>query len=77
MNKLSSKYKGIKKAERHKGTVNRITRELGDVLKDVVCHQPSKTRKLNKLNPNDRIGFLIKLIPVVYPKIKLDNENKL
>ena len=50
---------------------------VGDVLKNVVCHQPSKTRKLNKLNPNDRIGFLIKLIPVVYPKIKLDNENKL
>ena len=45
MNKLSSKYKGIKKAERHKGTVNRITRELGDVLKDIVSHYEVRYKK--------------------------------
>ena len=45
MNKLSSKYKGIKKAERHKGTVNRITRELGGVLKDSISHYQVKYKK--------------------------------
>jgi len=44
MNKLSSKYKGIK-AERHKGTANRITWELGDVLKDIISHYQVKYKK--------------------------------
>jgi len=43
MNKLSSKYKGIKKAERHKGTVNRITWELGDLLKDIISNHQCLT----------------------------------
>jgi len=61
---------GIKHGGRKKGTPNRLTRELRDVLKDVVYQE-----NLNKLDPKNRIDLLIKVIPFVCPKIKSENHD--
>ena len=65
---------GIKHGGRKKGTPNRLTRELRDVLKDVVYQELSLVQEnLSKLDPKDRIDLLTKLIPFVCPKIKSEN----
>ena len=67
---------GIKHGGRKKGTPNRLTRELRDVLKDVVYQELSLVQEnLSKLDPKDRIDLLIKLIPFVCPKIKSENHD--
>ena len=67
---------GIKHGGRKKGTPNRLTRELRDVLKDVVYQELSLVQEnLSKLDPKDRIDLLIKLIPFVCPKVKSENYN--
>ena len=62
---------GIKYGGRQKGTPNRLTREVRDILKDVVYQELSLVQEnLSKLEPKDRIDLLIKLIPFVCPKRK-------
>ena len=57
---------GIKYGGRQKGTPNRLTREVRDILKDVVYQELSLVQEnLSKLDPKDRIDLLIKLIPFV------------
>ena len=57
---------GIKHGGRQKGTPNRLTREVIDILKDAVCQELSLVQEnLSKLDPKDRIDLLIKLIPFV------------
>ena len=42
----------------------------------VICQKPSLIQEnLSKLDPSDRLGFLIKPIPFVYAKIKSKNYN--
>ena len=66
----------IKHGGRKKGTPNRLTRELRDVLKDVLYQELSFVQEnLSKLDPKDRIDLLIKLIPFVCPKIKSENHD--
>ena len=67
---------GIKHGGRQKGTPNRLTREVRDILKDVVYQELSLVQEnLSKLEPKDRIDLLIKLIPFVCPKIKSENHD--
>ena len=67
---------GIKHGGRKKGTPNRLSRELRDVLKDIVYQELSLVQEnLSKLDPKDRIDLLIKLIPFVCPKIKSENHD--
>ena len=67
---------GIKYGGRQKGTPNRLTREVRDILKDVVYQELSLVQEnLSKLEPKDRIDLLIKLIPFVCPKIKSENHD--
>ena len=57
---------GIKHGGRQKGTPNRLTREVRDILKDAVYQELSLVQEnLCKLDPKDRIDLLIKLIPFV------------
>jgi len=67
---------GIKHGGRKKGTPNRLSRELRDVLKDIVYQELSLVQEnLSKLYPMDKIELLIKLIPFVCPKIKSENHD--
>ena len=67
---------GIKYGGRQKGRPNRLTREVRDILKDVVYQELSLVQEnLSKLEPKDRIDLLIKLIPFVCPKIKSENHD--
>ena len=69
---------GQKTGGREKGTTNKITKEIKDVLKAVIDPEIENLQKLlNKLEPIDRINIIIKLLPFVIPKIQtIKTENK-
>ena len=62
---------GIKTGGRQKGTPNKLTREIRSVLKDVIHAELEQLPyHLEKLEPNDRLQVLIKLMPFALPKIE-------
>ena len=64
-NTTGNKYGG-----RQKGTPNRITKELRTLLKDILYQELEQIQKrLELLEPKERIELLIKLMPYVFPKI--------
>ena len=64
-NTTGNKYGG-----RQKGTPNRITKELRTLLKDILYQELEQIQKrLELLEPKERIELLIKLIPYALPKV--------
>ena len=64
-NTTGNKYGG-----RQKGTPNRITKELRTLLKDILYQELEQIQKrLELLEPKERIELLIKLMPYTLPKV--------
>ena len=54
---------------RKKGTPNKLTKEMRDVLKGVVADEiDTLGQRLEELEPKDRLEVFIKLLPFVLPK---------
>jgi len=63
--------KGMKTGGRETGTPNRLTRELRNVLKEVIAKELTIIPEtLEKLEPKDRLEMVLKLIPYVLPKVE-------
>ena len=63
-NTTGNKYGG-----RKKGTPNRLTKELRSVLKSVIYQELDTIQdRLDFLEPKERLGILVKLMPYVMPK---------
>lgn len=62
---------GKKFGGREAGTPNRLTKELRIALKNIL-HQEIEMlpNHFNKLEPKDRIEFLVKLLPFALPKVE-------
>lgn len=62
---------GIKYGGREAGTPNRLTKELRAALKNIL-HQEIELLPdhFNKLEPKDRLEFLVKLLPFALPKVE-------
>lgn len=66
--------KGTKTGGREKGTPNRVTRELREVLKTIVYDELNNLPSLlDALEPKERIEVLIRLAPYVLPKVDTIN----
>ena len=65
MNTTGKKYGG-----RKKGTPNKLTKELREVLKNVLYNEIENIEEsLKSLEPKQRIELLVKLMPFIFPKI--------
>lgn len=54
---------------RPKGSQNRNTTELKEVIKTILDSELDKIQKnLNQLEPKERLDFLVKILPYVLPK---------
>ena len=54
---------------RKKGTPNKLTKEMREVLKGVVANElDTLGQRLEELEPRDRLEVFIKLLPFVLPK---------
>ena len=66
----------VKYGGRKKGTPNRLTKEVREVLKELVFDEISQVQfHFEKLDPKERIELLIKLMPFVCPKIQPASYN--
>jgi hypothetical protein len=66
----------VKTGGRVAGTPNKITHELREVLKQVVEDEVNELPNLLKeLNPDERVGVLVKLLYLVVPKPVDENLN--
>ena len=64
-NTTGNKYGG-----RQKGTPNRMTKELRVLLKDILYQELEQLQKrLELLEPKQRIELIIKLTPYILPKV--------
>lgn len=67
---------GKKTGGRIKGTPNRLTKDIRQVLKDVISEQlENMPDVLATLEPKERIECIIKLMPYVLPKVDSINMN--
>ena len=65
MNTTGKKYGG-----RKKGTPNKLTKDLREVLKNVLYNEIENIEEsLKSLEPKQRIELLVKLMPFIFPKI--------
>ena len=61
--------KGHKTGGRQKGTHNKVTKEIRDLLKDILAKELGEVDKqLELLEPKDRLDFITKLLPYAMPK---------
>lgn len=61
---------GIKTGGRTAGTVNKTTKEIRAVLKDVINNELLNIETLLfEIQPKERLELIIKLIPYVLPKV--------
>lgn len=62
--------KGIKTGGRTKGTPNRLTRELRQVLKNII-HQEIQNLPdtFSQLEPKERVELLVKMLPYALPRV--------
>jgi len=66
----------IKSGGRTIGTPNKITKDLRQILKDIVTSEIKLIPKtLNQLDPKDRMMILIKLLDYTLPKLALENNS--
>jgi hypothetical protein len=62
---------GKKFGGREKGTPNKLTKDLRNVLKELVYYElESLVEKLEKIEPKERIELVIKLLPYTLPKLQ-------
>tara|TARA_R110001583_G_scaffold171820_1_gene325552 strand:- start:334 stop:573 length:240 start_codon:yes stop_codon:yes gene_type:complete len=67
---------GIKTGGRTKGTLNKTTKEIRIVLKDVINNELLNIDTLlTQLEPKERLELVIKLIPYVLPKVESVNYS--
>lgn len=67
---------GIKTGGRAAGTVNKTTKEIRTVLKDVINNELLNIETLFEgLPPKERIELVIKLIPYVLPKVQTESYS--
>ncbi len=70
-NNTGKKYGG-----REQGTPNKITKELREILKDVIQFEIEKLQEyLNSLDTEKRIEIVIKLLPYILPKLEAEKPN--
>ncbi|MHA1482482.1 MAG: hypothetical protein ACTSQA_03475 [Candidatus Heimdallarchaeaceae archaeon] len=70
-NNTGKKYGG-----RKKGTPNKLTKELRDLLKDIVYHELENIEeRLDELDEKERLDMIIKLMPYVFPKLSSQNAD--
>lgn len=63
--------KGIKTGGRKAGTPNRLTKELRQVLKDIIYDElQNLPDTLDGLEPKDRVELVIKLMSYTLPKVR-------
>lgn len=62
---------GFKTGGRKKGTPNKITKEVRESIQDFVEGEIKEIPQLiGHLEPQERLSFLIKLLPYVVPRLK-------
>lgn len=70
-NNTGKKYGG-----RKKGTPNKLTKELQDLLKGIVYQELENIEeRLDAIDDKERIDLVIKLMPHVFPKLTSQNAN--
>lgn len=68
---------GYKTGGRQKGTPNKLTKEMRDVLKGVVAEElEGLPQRFNELDTKDRLELFIKLLPFVLPKTQSISHTK-
>jgi vacuolar-type H+-ATPase subunit E/Vma4 len=61
--------KGYKTGGRQRGTTNKVTKELKELLSELLENEfSSLSEKLNGMETKDRLDFLVKLLPYALPK---------
>ena len=67
---------GNKYGGREKGTPNKLTKEIREILNDIIHKELEKVEEnLHTLEPKQRIEILIKLMPYVLPKVESISES--
>jgi hypothetical protein len=62
--------KRFKTGGRQSGTPNKVTKELKEILKDIVSEELEHLREqMKNLSPYKRFELLIKILPYVVPKM--------
>jgi hypothetical protein len=62
---------GKKYGGREKGTPNKLTKDLRNILKDIIYNELELlNEKLEKLDSKERIELVIKLLPYTLPKVQ-------
>jgi hypothetical protein len=68
---------GYKTGGRQKGTPNKLTKEMRDVLKGVVAEElEGLPQRFDELDTKDRLELFIKLLPFVLPKTQSISHTK-
>lgn len=61
--------RGVKTGGRQKGTTNKITKDLRQLLKDFVSGELNNIDNLlTQVEPKDRLELLVKLLPYTLPR---------
>jgi len=61
---------------RETGTPNKMTKELKEVLSDIVNNELANVKKLlSTLTPKERLDVVIKLLPYIVPRLKETDLN--
>ena len=75
--KKKSMAKGIKTGGREAGTPNKLTKELREVLKNILYKEIDLlVTHFEQLEAKDRIELLIKLLPYAIPKVEAVNYKE-
>ncbi|MEN2282223.1 hypothetical protein AAGF08_08795 [Algoriphagus sp. SE2] len=54
-----------------------LTKDLRNTLKDILQNEISKLpESLEKLDPKERLNFLCKIMPYVFPKVEAINSKE-
>jgi hypothetical protein len=62
---------GKKHGGREKGTPNKLTKDLRNILKDIIYNELELlNEKLDELESKERIELVIKLLPYTLPKLQ-------
>jgi hypothetical protein len=71
---------GVKTGGRQKGTANKVTKDLRQLLKDVVVGELNNIDNLlPQVEPKDRLELLVKLLPYTLPRyeqVAFEDEQK-
>lgn len=72
--------RGVKTGGRQKGTTNKITKDLRQLLKDFVSGELNNIDNLlPQVEPKDRLELLVKLLPYTLPRyeqVAVEDEQK-